>query len=103
MKQYLRFFWNIQGDAFRLSLATSAGCLAMAGALALLSTTIAALHSAQGIALVGVFYFVLALCGAQWRTSSPAVQPTRCSLWSHTSLPTRPNSYRVARGGWEHN
>jgi hypothetical protein len=103
LMQYLKSFWNHQNDAFRLSLATSAGCVATAGAMALCGATTAALHSAQGIALVGAFYFLLAICGARWRLSSLAVQPIAWSLRSRASLPSRRNTYRAAGGGWEHN
>ncbi len=102
MTQYSQSFWNMQSDAFRLSLATGSGCLASAGALALCSTTIDSLHSAQGIALVGGFYFVLALCGARWRKSSLAMQPIPWPLLNRASLPPQPGT-RAAGGGWEHN
>jgi hypothetical protein len=102
MSQYLKSFWNMQSDAFRLSFATGSGCLVSAAALALCSTTIDSLHSAQGIALVGGFYFMLALCGARWRISSLAVQPIPWSLQNRASSPPQPGT-RAAGGGWEHN
>lgn len=104
LKQYSNSYWNRQGDAFRLSLATSAGCLVAAGAMALCSATSAALHSAQGVALVGAFYLLLAMCGARWRSSSLAVQPIPGSLQNRMSWPLRSDSGRAARGGgWKQN
>lgn len=101
--QHWSNFWKRQSDAFRLSLATGIGCLGAAGALALCSMTISALHSAQGIALVGAFYLLLAFCGARWRITLLAAQPIPWSLQDRTSLPPRPDSFRRAGGNWEHN
>ena len=91
--QYWNRYWKRQSDAYRLSLATGIGCLGAAGALALCSTTTAALHSAQGIAVVGAFYLVLAICEARLRISLLATQPIPRSLQARTSLPAHSDSY----------
>gem|GEM_PF-7047317 len=103
LQQYLKSFWNLQDDAFRLSLATSVGCVAAAGVMVLCGETIAALHSAQAMLLVGAFYSVLAIGSARWRPSSQAVQPISRFPRRRESFPVHRNTYRAAVGGWEHN
>jgi hypothetical protein len=103
IKQYWENFWKRQSDAFRLSLATGVGCVAAAGALVLCRGTAAALGSAQGIALVGGFYFLLALAGARWRRTAPAWHPVPLAIQDRITSAPRADRYRSAEGGWEHN
>lgn len=102
-KSYWESFWSRQSDAFRLSLATSMGCLAAAGALALLGRDAAALGSAQGMACIGGFYFLLALAGARWRRRAEMFYPMPLALQERAAFATGSGRYRAAGGDWEHN
>jgi hypothetical protein len=103
MTQQCTNFWLRQSDAFRLSFATGMGCVGAAGAMALFSSSTEALRAAQGMALVGVFYFVVAAGGVQFRSRTPALEQLALRLPNRCSSPLYRNANRASSGGWEHN